>query len=380
MTTTEISTDFAEIDGQLAPYTGTPSEQSLAALRQHVEAMALAHRLASGMVKTQLVPVRFRGKVEDATAAILYGMELGLTPIQSLQRVAVIHGMPTLEARTMVALVMRAGYMIWTEHTSDDSVTVAGSGPRGQAEEATWTIARADRAGYVPRPATPDSQRRPEVESDWVTTTKTFDGRSKTSVLGNMKYITDPQAMLYAKAAAEVCRKLAPDVLLGIPYTVEDLESEGYGEVVATRIRPARPARGVAALRERAVQARAETVDVETAHEVAADPAPAPAPEPAAKPLTPAARKKRFDRITQIIEDSGRTPDTVDEVFAVVLDRPVRRDEVTDTELDMVGTRLGDWHKTGVLAEEVAALLERAEDAAIASEIGDTTGELDLQP
>ena len=32
--------------------------------------------------------------------------------------------------------------------------------------------------------------------------------------------------MLYAKAASEVSRRLAPDVLLGIRYTAEDLELE----------------------------------------------------------------------------------------------------------------------------------------------------------
>lgn len=40
--------------------------------------------------------------------------------------------------------------------------------------------------------------------------------------------------MLYAKAASEVSRKLAPDVLLGIKYSAEDLELEPV-KMTATR-------------------------------------------------------------------------------------------------------------------------------------------------
>src|SRR5690606_934292 len=54
----------------------------------------------------------------------------------------------------------------------------------------TWTTARANTAGYTK----------------------------------NSKYQTDPAAMLYARAASDVCRQVAPDALAGLAYSAEELE------------------------------------------------------------------------------------------------------------------------------------------------------------
>ncbi|QCG77866.1 RecT-like ssDNA binding protein [Gordonia phage SmokingBunny] len=162
-------------------------------LMQHAEAMGAAKKLADAMCSSELVPAIYRGKPANGAAAILYGGELGLNPIQSLQQIFVVHGQPAIYARTMVALVKSHGYAIQTVESTDTSVTVRGGDPRtGETEESTWTYERARRAGYT----------------------------------SNKKYETDPQAMLYAKAATEVCRKIAPHVLLGIAYSREELELE----------------------------------------------------------------------------------------------------------------------------------------------------------
>ncbi|AOT25153.1 ssDNA binding protein [Mycobacterium phage Terror] len=214
------------------PPAQAPSAVSRAMLREHAQMMADAYQLAKGICGDGrngtglMVPQRFRGKPEEAAAAMIYGSELGLNPLQAVQRVVPIHGMPTLEARTMVGLLKARGYKIRTVEQSDTSVTVEGFAPDGETASSTWTIDRAKRAGYVPTPSSPNSKCRPDVDDDWVTVTKTWDGKAKKSVIGNMKYITDPQAMLKAKAQSEVCRDLAPDVLMGISYTREDLESE----------------------------------------------------------------------------------------------------------------------------------------------------------
>lgn len=168
------------------------SDDGLDLLVKQAQAMDAAYKIGSALANTQMVPQTFRGKPEDATAAILYGAELGLKPTQALQQVFVVHGQPAIYARTMVGLLKAKGYAFETVESTDESVTVRGTSPRGEVEQSTWTIARAQKAGYTK----------------------------------NGKYQSDPQAMLYAKAASEVCRKLAPDVLLGIRYTAEDLELE----------------------------------------------------------------------------------------------------------------------------------------------------------
>lgn len=236
MTTPELDR-INESSLDILPPARRQADTSIAMLTSHAEMMSTAHKLASAMVNTSLVPQRFQGrdKAEDATAAILYGLELGLNPIQSLQRVIPIHGMPSLEARTMVALLQARGYKVKTRAQSDTSVTVFGRDLDGDEYETTWTIDRAIQAGYVPKPSSDKSLQRPDVQDDWVTVTKTWNGKSKTSIVGNMKYITDPQAMLKAKAQSEVCREIAPEILLGIGYTREDLESENWSDEYAPR-------------------------------------------------------------------------------------------------------------------------------------------------
>lgn len=189
-------------NSELAPINTT--EDGLDLLTRQAEAMGAAHKLATVLCNTQMVPQVFRGKPDDGAAAILYGAELGLKPQQALQQVFVVHGQPAIYARTMVALLKSKGYTFETVESSDTCVTVRGTSPRGEVEESTWTIDRAKKAGYT----------------------------------SNKKYNSDPQAMLYAKAASEVSRKLAPDVLLGIRYTAEDLELEPVKMAATRKDRP----------------------------------------------------------------------------------------------------------------------------------------------
>lgn len=192
------------------------SDDGMADLMKQAEAMSAAHKLATVLCNTSMVPATFRGKPDDGAAAILYGAEVGLKPQQALQQVFVVHGQPAIYARTMVALLKAKGYTFTTVESTDQSVTVQGVSPRGEQETSTWTIQRAKNAGYT----------------------------------SNKKYQTDPQAMLYAKAASEVARKLAPDVLLGIKYTAEDLELEPV-KATATRMDTQRGADGVRAALEK---------------------------------------------------------------------------------------------------------------------------------
>ncbi|SHT85091.1 RecT-family phage protein [Mycobacteroides abscessus subsp. bolletii] len=276
MTSNEIA-QRSESAWELLPAARVPSTTARNMLLEHAQNMETAHQLAKAMVRTQMVPKRFFGKADDAAAAILYGAELGLNPIQSLQRVIPIHGMPSLEARTMVGLLKAKGYKVRTVEQSDSSVTVEGVALDGETYSSTWTIQRATQAGYVPLPSSPDSKRRPDAKEDWVTTSKTWDGKTTVSIVGNMKYITDPQTMLKAKAQAEVCRELAPDVLMGISYTREELESEDQRQFDRMDERGAVPAR---------VTTTRVTEDEIFAEEV---PLSEPEPEPAKASPTPEA-------------------------------------------------------------------------------------------
>lgn len=328
-----IETIATETDLEVLPPSRQMTPGAIATLREHAEAMSDAYELASRMCATSLVPQRFRGKPEDGTAAILYGCELGLNPIQSLQRIFVVHGTPAIEARTMVALLKQRGYRISTVSSTDDEVTVEGVSPGGQVETSTWTYARAEKAGYTPikDPST----------GKWKT-------NGNGNMLGNEKYLTDPQAMLYAKASAEVCRKLAPDVLLGMPYSREDLESEPRRVESVRSERPER-ARGVAALAQR----------VTPAPEAQAAPAP---PAEISTAMAPATRKKWLNAMFAALGEADCTDrDDQLSVIAVLAGRPENppehRDSISDDELRNVVNALNAARKDGQLGVVVTEIL-----------------------
>lgn len=179
-----------------------PADPTGGRLIAWADGLAAAHRIGTALCQTAFVPASFRGKPEESAAAILYGDEIGLTPTMALQSVHVISGRPGLYARTMVAIAMAHGHEVWTVEKSDAKVTVAGRRKGStHVHEETWTTGRAQKAGYT----------------------------------SNKKYATDPQSMLYARAASDVVRQIAPDALAGLDYSVEELELAAAPTVTVTR-------------------------------------------------------------------------------------------------------------------------------------------------
>jgi hypothetical protein len=190
---------MTEVSLYEAPHAPDPTGGRLVAWAASLTA---AHKIGSALCNTSFVPATFKGKPEEAAAAILFGDEIGLTPTQSLQSVYVISGKPALYARAMVAIVLAAGHEVETVSKSDTEVSVRGRrrGSENWTTE-TWTKARAQKAGYT----------------------------------SNKKYESDPAAMLYARAASDLCRQIAPDALAGIGYSVEELEIAEPTKVTITR-------------------------------------------------------------------------------------------------------------------------------------------------
>lgn len=124
-------------------------------------------------------------------AAAVFGAGLGMGVAKSLQNVFTVHGQPSIYARTATAVVMSLGHEVWEEETSSTRVTVCAR-RKGETRirRSTWTIDKAAKAGFT----------------------------------GNNKYKSQPEEMLYAKAAMTVCRRAFPDVMEGMPYSVEERE------------------------------------------------------------------------------------------------------------------------------------------------------------
>ena len=170
-------------------------------------AMGDAMTLAKGLAGTAFVPSHFQGKPADTAVAIMKGAALGLDPVAALEAIYVISGKPALYARSMVALVLARGHEVWTEEADATKVTVKGRRHgSSHVEESTWDVARVKAAGLD----------------------------------RNRQYAAHPEAMLYARAAADVCRRVAPDVLAGLSYGVEELQEPAV-EAAATIQRKSKP-------------------------------------------------------------------------------------------------------------------------------------------
>lgn len=64
-----------------------------------------AYRFAQMVAKSDFAPKDFKGKPESCMLAIQHGSEVGLSPMQSLQSIAVINGRPTIWGDAALALV-----------------------------------------------------------------------------------------------------------------------------------------------------------------------------------------------------------------------------------------------------------------------------------
>jgi len=190
-------------------------EQHVSELMQWAMDAGEAHKIATSLVKTAFVPDSMRGKADEATAAILTGQEIGLAPMAALRSIDIISGTPAMRAHALRGLVQSKGHEVWLEEANSTRAIVCGR-RKGteQIQKSVWTIDRAKALGLAGR----DQWRK------------------------------QPQAMLVARATSECCRLVASDVILGIPYAIEELQdadesvpSEAKPSKRTARRKPAKP-------------------------------------------------------------------------------------------------------------------------------------------
>lgn len=184
---------------------GPPSTGPAAELVAWAHAGDAAYALARRLTATNIVPDQYRGKPDEAAAAILMGAEVGLSPIAALRSLFVIRGTVGMYVRAQLALVQSKGHRVWTEHETDDTVTVVGhrAGDPEHLERVTWDLARAQRAGLIRRGRNGDPSA----------------------------YESQPRTMLWNRATGDLCRRIAADVLAGIPEAPWDAPEPTPGAV-----------------------------------------------------------------------------------------------------------------------------------------------------
>jgi len=114
-----------------------------------------AFRFAKVVAATEFAPKDFRGKPEACLLAIQHGAELGLSPMQSLQSIAVVNGRPSVYGDTALAVCKGSPVCEWVreriEGDGDAMVAICEAKRRGDAEPVVsrFTMGDAKRAGLA---------------------------------------------------------------------------------------------------------------------------------------------------------------------------------------------------------------------------------------
>lgn len=195
-------------DGTLVESTGGMNPV-VGSLVEWAESARAAHTIAVSLVNTSFVPAAFRDKPNEATAAILAGAEVGLSPMAALRAFDVIQGTAAPRAITQRAIVQSQGHDVWVLESTDDKAVVEGQ-RRGsdKVQRSVWTIARA----------------------------------TKLKLTGKDNWKNQPAAMLVARATSECCRLVASDAMLGIAYSSEELQDGDDSPEATPRKRTAKRA------------------------------------------------------------------------------------------------------------------------------------------
>ncbi len=116
------------------------------------QSMDEAYRMAKAVVMAKMAP-KGLDTPEACMIAIMHGMEIGLTPLTALQRIAVVNGRPTIWGDGAMALVRGSGACEWIRETisgdGDRMAATCEAKRRGEPETVvrTFSVADAKQAG-----------------------------------------------------------------------------------------------------------------------------------------------------------------------------------------------------------------------------------------
>lgn len=156
-------------------------------------------RWAKAAEQADILPEAYKGKPANILIAEGFGASMGLSPAESLYRISVIKGKPTMSAELIASQVRKAGHKL---RIRKDEAKVS----------VTAIIVRADDPDY-PFTATRDLQWAHRMGLD-------SPGRNGQP----SNYQKQPMTMLTWRAISAVAREACPEALYGAGYTPDELQ------------------------------------------------------------------------------------------------------------------------------------------------------------
>ena len=109
--------------------------------------MQQAMQIAEMLAKSTLVPKAYQGQPANVLVAMAYGDSFGMQPLQAMQSVAVVNGMPGLYGDGLLAVCRSCSEWEWIQESIEGEVATCTAKRRGEPEvTATFSVADAKRA------------------------------------------------------------------------------------------------------------------------------------------------------------------------------------------------------------------------------------------
>lgn len=147
---TKAKTTEVKEGAEDAPETGmvvAPQKTFSLKPKDLTEAMSYAKMMA----ESELVPTHFRAKPANVLIAVQMGLEIGLSPMQAIQNIAVINGKPCVYGDAGKALLYSGGCKIEESDVEEIKKTQVAkcriTRPNGQTTERTFSVEDAKTAG-----------------------------------------------------------------------------------------------------------------------------------------------------------------------------------------------------------------------------------------
>jgi hypothetical protein len=172
-----------------------------------------AYKFAQAACKSNIVPAHYRSHPEDAVMAVMYGAEIGMPPMTSLQKIIMVKGQVTLSSEAILALVLKSGLLKELEQTYE--------GEEGTDNyRAVVKIVRKDMNISVVRSFSLGAAKRAGLYRE------------------GSPWKAYPERMLLHRARTFAIRDIFADILGGVQYASEELAEEAINEALVISSSP----------------------------------------------------------------------------------------------------------------------------------------------
>lgn len=185
--------------------------------RQPLSELEMTYQTLVMLSKGPTVPDRYYDKPNDMLAAVMYGKEIGISPMAAITNLYLVNGSVGMSAKMMSALIHRAGHVMKiSEHKSGAAVKIVIECLRWHRES---------------------RQLIPVGEVSFGTADAAAAGLSDKDT-----YQQYPRHMLTNRAISFAARTHFGDVISGVGYTPEELDTYidqdvDYSDVIAADVK-----------------------------------------------------------------------------------------------------------------------------------------------